>query len=350
MRILIFIVLLVTTTFACKQSSFEQREIISEQISIQIAGKFKFLTGVINYNSGFLITLDHKQVFYINDKKAKQIRLKTEGFDKVVLLKLENISLIQVDTQYYEFSLENNEIILKNEISPKKYQQFRKKEKYDELDNYEVSACCRGEWGGTVDFIHRKDSTIYSTESTCLVKHIHHNEKEYLFNYLMHGMGNTSIYQISSIDKLPKKALQESCFEYKYNLETNKYVDDDNSPLLKESFGNKILLDTYSLAFLDGLIYEDEIFVVHHPFQSNEIMYSKLLDGRLVPQLRFATNPENTITRSNSFFNDKDLHLNIIITAWNYKNLKELKTYENELHSFDLKSQKHTRYILKQNH
>lgn len=120
-----------------------------------------------------------------------------------------------------------------------------------EDEDYKISSCCRGEWGGSVFFEDKQTGEVYSTEITCLVNVDTFNQAYYLFDYLGHGRGSSSITKIEKVNALPQPDNFDTrfpCIWYHTLFDTEayfKYRDSVKQFFLGDTLINKHLINAY---------------------------------------------------------------------------------------------------------
>jgi hypothetical protein len=137
-----------------------------------------------------------------------------------------------------------------------------------EDETYEISAACKGEFGGTVFFKHKITNKIYSCIATCLIDVERLNGSYYLTAVLNHMMGHSSILKVEDPTKL-------TLFDGE-KMVNNWWIQKDMSPsdMLK---GLELVMDTMNVSLFDTFIKDDAIYALHEsPAYDHIIGYSDL--------------------------------------------------------------------------
>ena len=152
---------------------------------------------------------------------------------------------------------------------------FRPRQFY-ETDEWTIEACCRGEWGGSVTFTNKKNQRQYTTQATCLAKLEVSDGAFYLYNYLPHLSGFTSVIQLKDIESLYEWNDSMQCNWY-YELYSPNYTNFDSvrQTILGNTLENKILFDSVGIQLLYGYLDQGKPHII---YSDNENLFSTPLD------------------------------------------------------------------------
>ena len=219
-------------------SSVDDRD---EQLFIYVDQDFKYVSDVSLLNDIVCLIIDDSLLYYTaNGEQAIFIRsypnMKFIGRDK---------DYITLDSALYKISGRGNDVAIEFVGGEAAVDSVANQTKYGGKNvDYNVVDCCYGEWGGTVSYISKLDtSNVYSVESTCLLKVLYSNDYHYLINYLAHGFGSSSIYQIRSIPALLNSPI---CYQFGFDTDNWTYQDSIMQTII-DGGKNSLLLDQWSV-------------------------------------------------------------------------------------------------------
>lgn len=152
-----------------------------------------------------------------------------------------------------------------------------------EDDNYIVSSCCAGEFGGSVYFQNRETDSMFTTPATCANTVFKYGDQYILTNSLGHSSGFTSIVSISEPKHLFPYGTDStaSC-----NWHTSLFHDAsfDNYKSLQKFLrrGSEVLLDTLGFQSLISFESNDEVHLMYSEYDSpNSIKISRVANNRM---------------------------------------------------------------------
>lgn len=153
---------------------------------------------------------------------------------------------------------------------------------------FNITSCCVGEWGGAIFFKDKQTGRVYSTESTCLLEIDVFDKSYYIFNYLGHMRGFSSIVKVKDVKKLPLFNPDSSiywCNWYEDKYRKVKFEDHDsvNRYLLGNSPDNLTLLDTISLRLLSGKVNELGIHILYQ--SEGRIKKGRINEGKIIDEM-----------------------------------------------------------------
>ncbi|NJB84304.1 hypothetical protein GGR26_000049 [Lewinella marina] len=297
----------------------------NENTSIDLNKEFTQITDIAPGNSRIFFIVDRSYLYYVDD-----------GDDSATLVdSLPNAGFIVSKDVYVKSRTQLFKVIEqrtdpKLSIVPEPFDMDSIKSigKIGEtFENYEVIDCCNGEWGGTVSFINKFDTTqVNSIESTCLLKILSGPEYNIILNYMMHGMGSSSIYKIRSVGDLPNT---EICHNFEFNLDSWTFVDSTMQAINTGGL-NELIFDTTGVEIVDGQIIQDNLYVLLRSRWPDKI------------DLSIISNADIQTVDSYEFpKEDNGLSIDGLITAngyvyirqssWNYDRLKNGEGYENQI-------------------
>lgn len=205
------------------------------------------------------------------------------------------------------------------------------------LTDYEVVDCCRGEWGGTLSFVSKSDtSQVYSLESTCFLKLLAGPEHLIILNYLGHNFGSSSIYRIGDIQQLPLAPL---CTEFGYRLDTLAFADITMQSIATASpaAANSQLLDTSAVRIVDGQIIGDTLYVLFEALWPQRMWVSRFSENGFSRVHDFTFSGREKALSMNGFMTGEG-KVFVHLYAWIYDELKSGKGYENRIMIYDILS------------
>ena len=128
---------------------------------------------------------------------------------------------------------------------------------YDD-ENFSVTDCCFGEFGGSVFFRNKSNEKVYSCESTCPVALNKLNGEYYLTTALAHFSGSSEILKIADPEKLFEllgDSLQHECHWWsKPDPGSGKYKSEESE------LGTEIVFDTLGLIILTAFERGQELY------------------------------------------------------------------------------------------
>lgn len=163
-----------------------------------------------------------------------------------------------------------------------------------EDDTYSVSACCEGEFGGSLFFKHIESNKLYSCPATCPVSVVFMNESFIVTNSLAHGTGSTEIIEV----KAPS-SLYELTTDSPVN-ECNWWYDSEYERDLKPIF------DSIGLFTMHGFKKSNKLYTINSTF--NQTWLSVLNTNKifksteLLPAASWSYNPEVQKTNNGFFY------------------------------------------------
>lgn len=142
-----------------------------------------------------------------------------------------------------------------------------------EDDNFLVSTCCNGEFGGAVFFMEKQNNRVFSLPATCATIINKLGDFYFLTISLAHGQGSTEVLKIedpTQLYELTEDSLKNNC---------HWWYDKDygNEEFLE---GTQKMLDTLGLLTLTSFIFQNKLYHICTDFKSTYI--AKIQDNKLI--------------------------------------------------------------------
>ena len=269
----------------CSQS-YKNPELLIEKHIVKSHDTLESISGMVYFGNEILIT-SNQSLFRIDKPENQLVKLES-NLENIKTIDFYNDSLFIINNQRQAFfveSLNKNKIVI-DKAHPKWKSNLsnNEKEKRVVLDEYILDACCKGEWGGSVIFSHKKTNQAFTTRAVCLMNIDTYDGDYYLFNSSIHGVGSFSIVKIGSVEDLPEWQRDFSCNWY-YDYPQNDYSN--KSEIEKIVLGNltenQVLLDTIGLNLLFGLVDQGEVKIIYHDQQNSlwlgTVKNNQIIDG-----------------------------------------------------------------------
>ncbi|WP_157974473.1 hypothetical protein [Lewinella sp. IMCC34183] len=297
----------------------------SETAIISLNRKFNQITDLAPGNDRILFIVDRNYIYYINDGQDAAIFLDSLPNAEFIVSK---DTYVKSRTELFKVNQLRTDPKLLIVSEPFNIDSIEKIEKIGEaFENYKVIDCCNGEWGGTVSFINKLDTTqVNSIESTCLLKVLSGPGYNIILNYMMHGMGSSSIYKIRSIDDLPEKDI---CHNFGFDLDSWTFMDSTMQAIATGGL-NELIFDTTGVEIVDGEIIQNNVYVLLRSKWPDRMDLSIISDAGLTTVKSYEfQNQENRLSIGGFLTADGSLYVRQC--SWDYDRLKEGKGYNNQI-------------------
>lgn len=300
-----------------------------EQLLIYVNQDFNYVSDVSLLNNTVCLIIDDSLLYYAADgEPAKFIcshpNMKFIGRDK---------DYITLDSALYKVARRGNDVAIEFAGSAETIDSIINQVKYGRKnEDYDVVDCCYGEWGGTVSYISKLDtSNVYSVESTCLLKVLYSNKHHYLINYLGHGFGSSSIYQIRSIPALLNSPI---CYQFGFDLGNWSYQDSTMQTIIDGGI-NSLYLDTMGIEIVDARIVDNELYVSTKNNSTHTMALSTIVNNHLQNIYIDSLMPNQNHISNNSYITKNGEVVNLSI-FWDYKDVKTGIGYANKVKIYNL--------------
>lgn len=243
---------------------------------------------VLKIDSNLIIFDSQNQLFLIEENTRKLIPLKLQPYEVVQYFTTFDNTIAfrtKADSIFKIVSLEPDLLEAEYVCSLKDFDCWKSFNYPAEFtdENFVLSSCCVGEWGGAVFFKHR-NGKINSFESTCVVDIDTFQNDYYIFNYLGHLRGNSGILKVGDVNALKEIDPDTSefwCNWYYSDFTTNDYPTFDSiiNTYLGDTTANKIIFDTLGLKLLSGYVDESGVFILYD--SENHLKMGKVANTKI---------------------------------------------------------------------
>lgn len=275
MRFLLFTVLAIIV-WSCnprsKSSSIDKFVVKKYSIALDI----KVLTTLF-YKGHYFCLTDEKRFICLNDK----FEVDSSMTNSINQLRVD-FSFISGDSLIagvYSQGIEPYNYFLNSDLKWERIELNRKEDQLFEDEKFIVTACCFGEFGGSVFFTDKKSNRVYSCAATCATTINKLDECYFVTVSLAHESGSTIILKIEDPTKLVElrsDRLKHFCNWWVERLDPKDYVAS------REKFmvGAQEFIDTLGLLTLTSFVFNDQIY--HINSDRNNTFISKVKGDKFV--------------------------------------------------------------------
>ena len=127
---------------------------------------------------------------------------------------------------------------------------------------YEARSSCQGEWGGTLFFKNKISHKIYFVDATCPVSINKIDNKYYISNTLMHGLGSSTILEIVNPDSLMDYQI---CLKDK-GIKTSKLIH--NMEIYSRKGSKTITESNYGEFIITSFVYSNQLYHIVSDYET----------------------------------------------------------------------------------
>ena len=302
-----------------------------EQLFIYIDQEFNYVSDVSLLNGKVYLIIDDSLLYYAAIGEPAIFLCSYPNMNFIGM----NKDQITLDSALYKIIEKENDVTIEFVGREEAIDLALNQAKYGQQnEDYHIVDCCYGEWGGTVSYISKLDtSDVYSVESTCLMKILYAQEYHYLINYLGHGFGSSSIYQIRSIPDLPSSP---TCYQFGFDIDNWSYQNSTMQRIVKGGI-NSLYLDTMGIKIMDARVFKNELYVATKNNFTDAMAVSVVHDKQLQNIYIDSLLHDQTHISSDSYITENGEVVNLS-TFWDYEEVKIGIGYANEVKVYNIET------------
>ncbi len=293
-------VIILSAFLFCLSCSEEKGEDIFVPASFQVDSTIISLNytprDIIQYKDGYLCRVrryheDSMDLIYLNNQFEIQYdfsRTLNESLGKGVnAIWTSNDTLFAIQGyRYYEVSYwanNNWQVVDSGSMTKENYMHQEQNYPIFEDENYVVSSCCKGEFGGAVYFKDKSSQRIFSCEATCIAGVHKIGGSYFVTSSLAHGSGFAKLIEIRDPKKLYEIKDQKQLLDCSwYDIYPDDPRDQISHPVgYTSSRGLEILLDTMGVFILGSFNFENHLYHIYSDMNNAYIGYQN--NGVLIP-------------------------------------------------------------------
>lgn len=291
------------STFSCKHKKFD---------------KFKISTFTVNSSANIQKTIPYKNKYYCltSDNKViclnldfkidtiNNLKLNKQNIDDIFLSGDSLIGILYFKGKYTpDYYLKNKLFYLNEKFGWIKLSKNKIENAFYEDDKYLVTACCNGEFGGSIKFTDKKNLKMYSCPATCATNINKIDNIYYVTNSLIHGYGSTEVLKIKDPIKLynlTNDTLNKYC-SWWWVLHKKKEYN-----LTKYYQGVVKLIDTTEVITLSTFMNNNKLFFINSDRQNTYLC--KLENNKFITVKRILNKSLQSYNPINTNNDGKQIH------------------------------------------
>lgn len=249
---LLFLVLLLSCSTEFEQPPGKKYSI--RNYSIEFPGTTDSVSDIIRYGNRILALSENSIYgFKIEDREVKRYNIDLSSVEEIFPIS-DSLVFVSENELFSIKSIGHDSI----KMQPYEYRSDIKLTGPSfKTNDYNITSCCEGEWGGTIFLKDVITNRTYSTALSCLVNVDTFDNAIYVFRQLNHISPSFSVGRIGDVQSLYEVVGEEKCNWYHSIHNDDEEVSD--SLLIGNSEANISLFDTIGMRIAHGYVDQGEI-------------------------------------------------------------------------------------------